>query len=105
MFGVGDEIRILQVALVHTWFDELSYLVCRDDDLRQAFAKMLPNLEIYNSKLTDKYGVWAIGFCAGIFGASHPGVPFTEAHVLKDITSLDLSERELQTLSPHVGCC
>lgn len=83
----------------------LCSLVYRDDELREAFAKMLPHLEIYNSKLTDKYGVWAVGFCAGIFGASRPGVPFTEDHVLKDITSLDLSERELQTLSPHVGCC
>lgn len=83
----------------------LSALVHRDDELREAFGKMLPHLEIYNSKLMDKYGLWAIGFCAGIFGASQPGLPFTEDHVLKDITSLDLSERELQTLSPHVGCC
>jgi hypothetical protein len=49
--------------------------------------------------------LWAVGFCAGGFGAAQPGLPFTEDHVLKDITSLDLSERELQTLSPHVGCC
>ncbi len=85
--------------------DILSAVVQRDDELREAFGKMLSCLEIYNSKLTDKYGLWAIGFCAGIFGASQPGLPFTDGHVLKDITSLDLSERELQTLSSHVGCC
>ncbi|KAG0585973.1 hypothetical protein KC19_2G053400 [Ceratodon purpureus] len=84
------------------WLNQTPVALNKDDELREAFGKMLPHLEIYNSMLTDKYGLWAIGFCAGIFGALQPGLPFTEDHVLKDITSLDLSERDLQTLSPHV---
>lgn len=84
------------------WLNQTPVALNKDDELREAFGRMLPHLEIYNSKLTEIYSLWAVGFCAGVFGAAQPGLPFAEEHVLKDITTLDLSERELQTLSPHV---
>lgn len=75
----------------------------REDGLKNAVAVVLPHLEIYNSKLTQEYGLWAIAVCAGIFGADQPGLTPQAKNVLAGVTSLDLSNRNLQSLSPHVG--
>lgn len=75
----------------------------REDGLKDAVEVVLPHLEIYNSKLTKEYGLWAIAVCAGIFGADQPGLTPQAKNVLEGVTSLDLSNRDLQSLSPHVG--
>lgn len=71
--------------------------------MRNAVAVLLPHLEIYNSKLTQEYGLWAIAVFAGICGADQPGLTPQAKNVLTGVTSLDLSNRNLQSLSPHVG--
>lgn len=85
--------------------ESVCVLMHRNDELQDALGRVLPHLEIYNRKLTNKYGLWAVGFCAGVFSANHPGHLFAEDQALEDVTSLDLSERDMQTFSPHVGCC
>jgi tubulin--tyrosine ligase-like protein 12 len=70
--------------------------------LEQALLKVLPKLEIYNSKVTEKYGQWAIAFCAGILGVEQPMGSSNGDHMLSDVTTLDLSDRHLQVLLPNV---
>jgi tubulin--tyrosine ligase-like protein 12 len=72
--------------------------------LEQALLKVLPKLEIYNSKVTEKYGQWAIAFCAGILGVEQPMGSSNGDHMLSDVTTLDLSDRHLQVLLPNVRC-
>nr|XP_024379358.1 tubulin--tyrosine ligase-like protein 12 [Physcomitrium patens] len=84
------------------WLNECPVASNKNDELQDALGRMLPHLEIYNRKLTNKYGLWAVGFCAGVFSANHPGHLFAEDQALEDVTSLDLSERDMQTFSPHV---
>lgn len=64
---------------------------------------MLPKLEIYNSKVTEKYGQWAIAFCAGILGVEQPMGSSNGDHMLSDVTTLDLSDRHLQVLLPNMS--
>ncbi|KAH9562882.1 hypothetical protein CY35_05G094600 [Sphagnum magellanicum] len=70
--------------------------------LEQALLKVLPKLEIYNSKVTEKYGQWAIAFCAGILGVEQPMGSSNGDHMLSNVTTLDLSDRHLQVLLPNV---
>ena len=57
--------------------------------------ELLPNLEIYNSSFTSKYGEWALGFCGGLYDTENPR--------LETITSLDLSDRCIRKLSHKVA--
>lgn len=61
----------------------------------------LPNLEIYNSVFTTKFGEWALGFCGEVYDKENPGSSsnFHEAESsLRRITSLDLSNRSIHNL-------
>lgn len=60
----------------------------------------LPNLEIYNSVFTTKFGEWALGFCGEVYDKENPGssnVHDAESS-LHRITSLDLSNRRIHNL-------
>ncbi|XP_057857600.2 uncharacterized protein LOC131066778 isoform X2 [Cryptomeria japonica] len=70
--------------------------------LRNILLELLPQLEIYNSQFTPSYGQWALGFCAGIYGAEKPVATEQRACPLKDVTELDLSNRSIHNLSNKV---
>lgn len=63
-----------------------------------ALLSSLPQLEIYNSKLTQNYDKWAVGFCAGISSAKTPSV----GDGLKDVKIMDLSDRNIHSLHRKV---
>jgi tubulin--tyrosine ligase-like protein 12 len=72
------------------------------DALRNALLEHLPQLEIYNSQFTHNYSQWALGFCAGIYGAEKPVGTQQGTHILKDVKELDLSNRSIHNLTDKV---
>eukprot|EP01018_Ginkgo_biloba_P004957 Gb_30069 [translate_table: standard] len=70
--------------------------------LRSAILDTLPQLEIYNSQFTHNYSQWALGFCAGIYGADRPLCTGEESQLLKNVKELDLSNRSIHSLSNKV---
>ncbi|KAH6779152.1 tubulin-tyrosine ligase [Perilla frutescens var. hirtella] len=66
--------------------------------LEDRILESCPELEIYNSQFTPKYGEWALGFCGGLFEKDNPGGSDEIDHQLQRITSLDLSNRRIRNL-------
>ncbi|KAK4396848.1 Tubulin--tyrosine ligase-like protein 12 [Sesamum angolense] len=62
------------------------------------FLLNCPELEIYNSLFTPKYGKWALGFCGGLYEKDNPGGSHESDHLLQSVTSLDLSSRSIHNL-------
>lgn len=71
-------------------------------DLEARILGCCPELEIYNSKFTPKYGKWALGFCGGLYEKDNPGGSDESDHELQRVTSLDLSNRCIQNLISKV---
>lgn len=64
--------------------------------------KELPELEIYNSTFTSNFSLWALGFVAGIYGKDNPGGTDQDDFPLRNVSSLDLSDRKIQNLINEV---
>nr|ATB19768.1 putative tubulin-tyrosine ligase [Juniperus scopulorum] len=84
------------------WLNENPVLKRCGTALRNILLDLLPQLEIYNSQFTHNYSQWALGFCAGIYGAEKPVAKEQRACPLKDVTELDLSNRSIHNLSNKV---
>ncbi|XP_051131543.1 uncharacterized protein LOC127251739 [Andrographis paniculata] len=70
-----------------------------DKYLEDAILQNCPELEIYNSRFTPKYGKWALGFCGGLYDEDNPGGDSChEDHPLQGITSIDLSNRCIHSI-------
>ncbi|CAI0387820.1 unnamed protein product, partial [Linum tenue] len=69
-----------------------------DVQMEQQILKGCPGLEIYNSRFTPNYGEWALGFCGGVYGKDNPDFGHQGESPLKNITSLDLSDRCIRSL-------
>ncbi|XP_077230015.1 tubulin-tyrosine ligase isoform X3 [Tasmannia lanceolata] len=61
--------------------------------------EVVPGLEIFNSCFTSNFNKWALGFCGGIYGMDNPCGSRYTTHPLTDVTTLDLSNRGIRTLS------
>ncbi|KAK6131790.1 hypothetical protein DH2020_034486 [Rehmannia glutinosa] len=69
-----------------------------DNYLEDCILLNCPELEIYNSRFTPKYGEWALGFCGGLYDKDSPGGSYQSDHQLQSVTSLDLSNRCIRNL-------
>ncbi|XP_076908677.1 uncharacterized protein LOC143565658 [Bidens hawaiensis] len=69
-----------------------------DDSVADVIINKCPSLEILNSSFTCKYTGWALGFCGGIFDKENPGCGLEIDRSLQGLTSLDLSNRRIQSL-------
>ncbi|PIN23098.1 Tubulin-tyrosine ligase-related protein [Handroanthus impetiginosus] len=74
-------------------------LILCDNNLEDAILLKCPELEIYNSRFTSRYGEWALGFCAGLYEKDNPGGSYQSDHPLQSVTSLDLSNRSIHNLN------
>ncbi|KAF6162425.1 hypothetical protein GIB67_017313 [Kingdonia uniflora] len=74
------------------------FLFFSGGQLEDAIVQGVSSLEIYNSRLTNNFGEWALGFCGGIYGKDNPGILHCFDHPLESITSLDLSDRCIRNL-------
>ncbi|KAI9113866.1 hypothetical protein K1719_015117 [Acacia pycnantha] len=88
------------------WLNNNPILKSCDGELADAVLKVLPELEIYNSTFTSDFGMWALGFAAGIYGKDNPGGIDHDGCPLQTVSSLDLSDRNIHNLintafSPH----
>ncbi|XP_028787028.1 tubulin--tyrosine ligase-like protein 12 isoform X2 [Neltuma alba] len=88
------------------WLNNNPILKSCDGELADAVLKVLPELEIYNSAFTSNFGVWALGFVAGIYGKDNPGGTDQDDFPLQSVSSLDLSDRNIRNLiskafAPH----
>ncbi|XP_054822693.1 uncharacterized protein LOC129320996 [Prosopis cineraria] len=88
------------------WLNNNPILTSCDGELADAVLKVLPELEIYNSTFTGNFGMWALGFVAGIYGKDNPGGSDQDDFPLQSVSSLDLSDRNIHNLknkafSPH----
>lgn len=61
-----------------------------------------PRLEIYNSSFTPKFSEWALGFCGGIYSKDNPGFIEQTDGSLRNVVSLDLSNRCIHSLANKV---
>lgn len=84
------------------WLNENPVSDSYGDALRNTLLELLPQLEIYNSQFTHNYSQWALGFCAGIYGAENPVRTQQGTNILKDVKELDLSNRSIHNLSDKV---
>ncbi|KAI5084656.1 hypothetical protein GOP47_0000825 [Adiantum capillus-veneris] len=80
------------------WLNENPVAVKGGDALKTTLLSSLPYLEIYNSQLTEKYGRWAVAFCAGISSAKTS----SRKEGLEEVKFLDLSDRGILCLHPKV---
>ncbi|XP_010557663.1 PREDICTED: tubulin--tyrosine ligase-like protein 12 [Tarenaya hassleriana] len=87
------------------WLNDNPVLQMSDSQMADAILQGCPELEICNSSFTPNYGLWALGFCADVFGKDTPGCG-QQDQPLCDVTSLDLSNRSIHNLvnkafTPH----
>ncbi|CAH2079500.1 unnamed protein product [Thlaspi arvense] len=102
---IGNKIESVDLVIQEvTKFKNLKALWLNDNPVLQKSERMAdeilqgcPSLEIYNSRFTPNYGLWALGFCGDIFGKDNPGCVEQEQS-LCNITSLDLSNRSIYNL-------
>ncbi|KAL6575373.1 hypothetical protein OROMI_012658 [Orobanche minor] len=80
------------------WLNSNSLLKTGDNYLENSILLKCPELEIYNSRFTPKYGHWALGFCGGLYEKDHPGGLCDGDNLLQGVTSLDLSNRCIHNL-------
>ncbi|KAL0346758.1 UNVERIFIED_CONTAM: Tubulin--tyrosine ligase-like protein 12 [Sesamum calycinum] len=80
------------------WLNYNPMLKIGDNYLEDAILLNCPELEIYNSRFTPKYGKWALGFCGGLYEKDNPGGSHESDHLLQSVTSLDLSSRSIHNL-------
>ncbi|KAL0338888.1 UNVERIFIED_CONTAM: Tubulin--tyrosine ligase-like protein 12 [Sesamum angustifolium] len=81
------------------WLNHNPMLKIGDNYLEDAILRnCCPELEIYNSCFTPKYGKWALGFCGGLYEKDNPGGSHESDHLLQSVTTLDLSNRSIHNL-------
>ncbi|KAJ3673647.1 hypothetical protein LUZ60_005639 [Juncus effusus] len=80
------------------WLNENPALQNKEESISKAIIDAIPGLEIYNSKCTDKFGAWALGFCGGLIGSENLDFSLNSSIKLGQITSLDLSNRSIHKL-------
>ncbi|KAI3443556.1 hypothetical protein Pfo_000221 [Paulownia fortunei] len=80
------------------WLNYNPILKTGDNYLEDSILPNCPELEIYNSRFTSKYGEWALGFCGGLYEKDNPGGSYQSDHLLQSVTSLDLSNRCIHNL-------
>ncbi|XP_071721457.1 uncharacterized protein [Rutidosis leptorrhynchoides] len=80
------------------WLNNNPVIQNCDDHFTDVIIQSCPKLEILNSCFTRKYTGWALGFCGGIYDKDSPGCGHEDDHSLQGLTSLDLSNRRIQSL-------
>lgn len=82
------------------------FFVCFSEGrLADEILKSCPSLEIYNSCFTPNYGLWALGFCGDVFRKNNPTDYGQQDQPLRNVTSLDLSNRSIHNLANKVVFC
>ncbi|KAL4297644.1 hypothetical protein GQ457_12G022040 [Hibiscus cannabinus] len=80
------------------WLNNNPVLEKSDCGMEDSILRGCPKLEIYNSRFTRNFGVWAVGFCADVYGKDNPGSGHLGDLPLQSVTSLDLSNRGIHNL-------
>lgn len=103
----GNKLRSMETVLQEVtkcrrlkavWLNENPVLQNHGDVIGDRILLGIPRLEIYNSCFTSNCTEWALGFCGGIFGMDNPGFYSGATNLLRDITELDLSNRNIHNL-------
>uniref|UniRef100_M4EH54 Tubulin--tyrosine ligase-like protein 12 SET-like domain-containing protein n=2 Tax=Brassica campestris TaxID=3711 RepID=M4EH54_BRACM len=81
------------------WLNDNPVLQESEGRLANEILKSCPSLEIYNSCFTPNYGLWALGFCGDVFGKDNPTDYAQQDQPLRNVTSLDLSNRSIHNLA------
>lgn len=71
--------------------------------MKDAILQECPRLEIYNSSFTSNFGEWALGFCGEVYVKDNPRSLHQSERTLQNVTSLDLSNRHINTLVNKVS--
>ncbi|XP_047322133.1 tubulin--tyrosine ligase-like protein 12 [Impatiens glandulifera] len=80
------------------WLNNNPILQNSESDKSDIILQACPTLEIYNSHFTYNFGVWALGFCGGIFNKDNPGYLSYTDDQLETVTSVDISNRDIHKL-------
>ncbi|KAE8682930.1 hypothetical protein F3Y22_tig00111234pilonHSYRG00209 [Hibiscus syriacus] len=80
------------------WLNNNPVIAKSDCGMEDAILRGCLKLEIYNSRFTRNFGVWALGFCADVYGKDNPGSGHLGDLPLQSVTSLDLSNRGIHSL-------
>ncbi|XP_017630746.1 uncharacterized protein LOC108473591 [Gossypium arboreum] len=80
------------------WLNNNPVLEKSDCGMEDTILQGCPKLEIYNSRFTHNFGVWALGFCADVYGKDNPASSHQGNLPLQSVTSLDLSNRGIHNL-------
>ncbi|KAI3851075.1 hypothetical protein MKW92_045490 [Papaver armeniacum] len=80
------------------WLNENPVLQRYDGQMEDTIVQEVHGLEIYNSRFTNKFSRWALGFCGGIYGKDNAGCFDDTVRPLESLTSLDLSNRYIRNL-------
>ncbi|KAF7836810.1 tubulin--tyrosine ligase-like protein 12 [Senna tora] len=80
------------------WLNNNPLVKTCDGKLAEIILERLPELEIYNSTFTRNFGIWALGFVAGIYDKDNPGGTDQSDLPLQSVSSLDLSDRNIHNL-------
>ncbi|WOG94208.1 hypothetical protein DCAR_0313501 [Daucus carota subsp. sativus] len=75
-----------------------------NDRMMNTILRGCPRLEIYNSSFTPKFSEWALGFCGGIYSKDNPGFIEQTDGSLRNVVSLDLSNRCIHSLANKAFC-
>ncbi|KAJ4824823.1 hypothetical protein Tsubulata_048434 [Turnera subulata] len=80
------------------WLNDNPILENWDGHMTETILRGCPRLEIFNSRFTSNFGEWALGFCGEVCDKDNQGFIHKGDHPLQSITSLDLSNRSIQSL-------
>ncbi|XP_065850483.1 uncharacterized protein [Euphorbia lathyris] len=80
------------------WLNNNPVLKHGDDHMVDTIIQRCPTLQIYNSRFTDNFGEWALGFSEGVYEKDNPGCVHEGESDLQCVTSLDLSNRFVHSL-------
>lgn len=104
----GNKLEVVDVVsreiakLTHLkalWLTDNPVVQKYDDRLAESIFQHCLKLEIYNRRFTCNFGEWALGFCGDIYDKENPGCPYQNEHPLHDVSSLDLSNRSIHSLT------
>ncbi|KAI4377813.1 hypothetical protein MLD38_015387 [Melastoma candidum] len=87
------------------WLNNNPILEKRNSSLADKLLQACPGIEILNSVFTRNFGVWALGFCGGLYGKDNPGFFNESEQPLQGVTSLNLSNRHIRNLVNTVFSC
>lgn len=80
------------------WLNNNPVLKKCDSGMEKAILEGCPKLEIYNSRFTHNYDLWALRFCGAKYGEENASSVREDDHTLRGESELNLSNRCIHNL-------